>query len=236
MRGDYKNYDLWTMRSDGSGQKRLTYTAHVSEFDPAWSPGGSRIAFAVERPASKQGIYVMDANGRHRRRLTNSDDQEPSWSPDGRSIAFTRYSGVSNSGSWNLFVIRLSDGSVGNLSNDPTASDVQPDWSPNGKRIIFASDRGNAPEGPDQTDLWSMNADGTGLRRVTDTPDFSESDPAWSPNGQWIVYGGAGASGGASSQIYISRPNGANRHAITHSAIANEQPSWQPAQTFVSPL
>lgn len=72
---------------------------------PAFSPDGSRIAFASDRdrngtlPAGSDEtkyaaeLYVMDADGSHQRRLTRTkelDEQHPSWSPDGSWIAYAR--------------------------------------------------------------------------------------------------------------------------------------------------
>jgi TolB protein len=59
-------------------------------WSPAWSPDGTRIAFASTRDGNAE-IYVMDADGRNVKRLTNHPaiDQDPAWSPDGRRIAFT---------------------------------------------------------------------------------------------------------------------------------------------------
>ena len=49
------------MRQDGSNQTRLTNNA-ASDFEPAWSPDGSKIAFNSTRDVNNE-IYVMDANG-----------------------------------------------------------------------------------------------------------------------------------------------------------------------------
>lgn len=88
---------------------------------------------------------------------------------------------------------------------------------------------------PDQTqlDLWVMNADGSDVRRVTNTPSRDERDPAWSPNGREIVYSANGSFHGASSsQIYVSRADGTKRRILTHAcggcAYINDDPAWQP--------
>src|SRR6266702_1593608 len=60
-----------------------------------------------------------------------------------------------------------------------------PDWSPNGQRIAFQVEPG------DRQDLWIVNADGSGARRLVscDAPCDTTNDPAWSPDGQKILYG-----------------------------------------------
>jgi Tol biopolymer transport system component len=89
---------VWTMRPDGRGQRLL---ARQSE-DPAWSPDGRRIVFASARDHAKlisvgedeaswiRQLYVMDADGRHQRRLlkTTTSDRSPTWAPGGRIIAY----------------------------------------------------------------------------------------------------------------------------------------------------
>ena len=77
--------DIWSVRPDGSGLKRLIRVG----IDPVWSPDGSRIAF------SRRGdIYIARATGHVIRRLTNTPkvrDQHPSWSADGKRIVYASY-------------------------------------------------------------------------------------------------------------------------------------------------
>src|SRR5207247_10213843 len=90
---DRPGWDLFRMIPDGSGKSRLTRD-DVLEIDPVWSPDGQRIAFAgvTEPKELKSDIYVMNADGTRRRRLTAFDKETiaacPTWSPDGRHIAF----------------------------------------------------------------------------------------------------------------------------------------------------
>ena len=60
---------------------------------PAWSPDGTKIAFASDRDGTFF-IYVMNADGSNIERLSTGTavEHDPTWSPDGRFIAFTRAS------------------------------------------------------------------------------------------------------------------------------------------------
>src|SRR5437763_2960184 len=86
--------DIWSANADGSGLRRLT-SARGAEFDPSWSPDGTRIVYRDSRRGINVNdeLYVMDADGSHRRNLTHTVTNEwsPAWSPDGRAIAY--YSG-----------------------------------------------------------------------------------------------------------------------------------------------
>jgi dipeptidyl aminopeptidase/acylaminoacyl peptidase len=85
-------WDIDVMNADGSGLRRLTRNA-ANDGGPAWSPDGNAIAFlrnwmTSRRPSFRTALYVMDADGRHQRRLIRDRAGPPSWSPDGRKIAF----------------------------------------------------------------------------------------------------------------------------------------------------
>ena len=87
------NWEIYVMNADGSDQTRLTENPG-HDWEPAWSPDGTRIAFHSQRPPGKRGgsIYVMDSDGSHQTRLTHDPalDSTPTWSPEGTRIAFSR--------------------------------------------------------------------------------------------------------------------------------------------------
>jgi Tol biopolymer transport system component len=74
---------IYTVNPDGSGLRELSSKPY--EGGPSWSPDSRRIAF--ERGGD---IYLMNADGTHRHRLTwtTSLEEAPAWSPDGRTVAF----------------------------------------------------------------------------------------------------------------------------------------------------
>jgi TolB protein len=73
-----------------------------------------------------------------------------------------------------------------------------------------------------------VNADGSGLRQVTDSGAF-DAEPHWSPNGQWIAYA---YSSGGSEDIAILRGDGTGRRIVGHGtpwgdAFGAQEP-WSP--------
>ena len=84
------NYDLFTVRSDGTGVKRLT-NSNRYETDPSFSPNGRWIAFTAS-VGSDFEIFKIRSSGEDLTRLTDNDvnDYDPTWSPSGERIAFIR--------------------------------------------------------------------------------------------------------------------------------------------------
>jgi TolB protein len=80
---------------------------------------------------------------------------------------------------------------VTRLTNN-TYDDYSPTWSPDGQQIVFCSTRQDTNgDGSinyhDAAHLYIMNADGSDQRPLTDDPAIYQ-EPAWSPNGRWIVF------------------------------------------------
>jgi Tol biopolymer transport system component len=78
---------------DGSGQTNLSNNNAGRDYDPAWSPKGSKIVFTSDRDGNNE-IYVMNVDGSGQTNLTNTpafvdpQDYGSVWSPDGTKIAF----------------------------------------------------------------------------------------------------------------------------------------------------
>ncbi len=86
--------DVWIMNADGSDPVNLTQGQHCAS--PVWSPDGTKIAYLdVGADYSGRDIWVLDADGRNRKQLTdhiekigpNSAD-DLFWSEDGQSIYY----------------------------------------------------------------------------------------------------------------------------------------------------
>jgi Tol biopolymer transport system component len=221
--------DLWvTNTADGSGH-RLTFTPAVRELDPAWSPDGTRIAFASKPDANTSSdIWVMNEDGSGRRRLTQSFggpiDRQPAWSPDGSSIAWTR--SVPSEGVSDIWVMNAGGGEKRPVVKAPAGSYAgSPAWSPDGQRIAFASDRkGGFP------DIWTIRPNGSGLRRVTSSPEI-EGNPAWSPDGASLAFE---RWKGGGTKLYTVQENGQNEQLVPHGSGSAEQPAWSPDGSWIA--
>ena len=182
-----------TIRADGRGFKRITSGAY--DYDPAWSPDGTRIAFASDRGHDVPNVYVMDADGKNVVRLTDSSGRggsyAPTWSPDGTQIAFARSDGAANE---NIYVIGA-DGTGLRRLTASRARDTSPAWSPvplpesEETQIAFVSDRTGQPE------IYIMRTDGSREYRLTGKWGSRSTGfwaPAWSPDARWLALAGTG--------------------------------------------
>ncbi|MDE3089872.1 MAG: PD40 domain-containing protein, partial [Chloroflexota bacterium] len=136
----------------GVTPKATPMAATAVQVGTAQLRGLEKIAFV------RNQIYVMDADGRNVRWLTNDSAYHwsPAWSPDGRLIAFDTNRGDDEG----IFVMDADGGNVHRLSNNP-ARDASPAWSSDGHWIAFQSFRdGN-------WQIYVMGSDGENVRRLT---------------------------------------------------------------------
>lgn len=165
------NWEIYRMDPDGSDTINLTNNPE-DDFNPAWSPDGSQIAFVSTRPnelSSRQAIYIMDANGDNVFQLTTDFYSDwPDWSHDGKQLTYT-----SND---DIHVIKA-DGSSQpiNLTNSPE-KDTRSTWSPDGSKIAWLSgNNGN-------WDVFVMNSDGSNIQKITDNGHVF--DVRWTGDGR----------------------------------------------------
>jgi Tol biopolymer transport system component len=158
---------------------------------PRWSPDGRHIVVALgsfahpsKHTALGTALFVLDAAGGAARRITPWElgGGYPDWSPDGAQIAFASEGGHSPS----LYVVHADGTGLRKLVQGDTRSSVgglqQPAWSPDGRRIAFAAQpRLTSSYRISQLDLFTVNSDGSQVRRLTTTHEY-ESAPAWGPN------------------------------------------------------
>lgn len=126
------NLDLYTIRVDGSGLRRLT-TAPAWDGDPDYSPDGKRISFSIYTDDGGADIYTIGVDGRGQRRLTSGQGANfhSVYSPDSRFIAFAsdRDSAPSNLHS-DIFVMPANGTQQTNLTKTRSVDEFDADWRP----------------------------------------------------------------------------------------------------------
>ena len=175
--------EIYVMNADGSRKRNLTRD-RASDDLPTWSPDGRRIAFLRGRGRGRGQLYVVNADGSGLRNLMRIAAAGVVllvmlvWSPDGRTIYFGRY------------LISTDGSGARKLPYIPLIAV----WSPDGRQIAFVGNRlRNGLPGPgaagskDNSEIYVMNADGSGTRRLTHNVGY-DGEPAWSPDGRKIAF------------------------------------------------
>jgi Tol biopolymer transport system component len=139
----------------------------LTQVDLAWSPDGRWLSLrrCHQGPAgdcTDVENIVVSADGLRRQRLSAT----PSWSPDSQRL-----------------VVEAPDGTL--LVGSPDGASLHPiglfpmpsSWSPDAARFAFIRDG----------DAWIANADGTGVRNITNFASGGAFDAIWSPDGRFIA-------------------------------------------------
>jgi len=213
----------------------------------------SIVFYSTRQPA---GLYAMHADGSSQVLLTTDSDASNGVrvSPDGKHLLLTIDSTVSNPGGppiglLNVAVMNLDGSGLTQLTQsaagfpNPTgfinaeadaSGGVSAAWSPDGKKIVFTAARDGY-----QPSLFTMNADGSGQTRLTTNPapdSVSPSwdlEPAWSPDGQTIVFYRlveTRQAGIVLASLMTIRPDGSSLTAIPGLGEQSTfpAPSWSP--------
>ena len=153
--GTEQKSDIFTATLDGKHTRRITDSETINT-KPAWSPNGKEIVYISTSPQGDAdqdtGVYIIDAAGANKRRISTMDASRTAWSPDGKMLLLESAAGLT-----------LTDSS-GEKTINPAPRIGRPleaQFTPDGKAIAFRSNH----EG--EWHLFIVGLDGQNLRRIT---------------------------------------------------------------------
>lgn len=190
----------------------------ASASQPAFAPGGGRVAFRNHDPFHL-GLGILDlATSGFSEMTAHAEDSTPAWSPDRAQIVFA--SNKHGDRKWRIYVI--SPGEVRGEGQEWVFGQM-PAWSSDGTRIVYhgCNERG------DQCGVWVMKAGGFDPARLTSDP--SDTAPAWSPagspRGDQVAFTSART---GNWDLYLVDVASGQESQLTNHHAADVAPTWSP--------
>ncbi len=233
---------IFTIAPNGGGERRVTRAlARVVDYQPDWSPDGSRIVFERWFPDKPSETWSVKPDGTDLRQVDPGcpdripatqicEENAPAWSPDGRRLAFEWAYGKEKQirgENWiEVSAIAVMDADGGNVRQltqlrRPTSSeDKAPVWSPDGRQIAFQRENSTAKP-VDNRAIFVVNADGTGVRRLTPWQLEAGDHADWSPDGKRILFRSASSSF-LQSNLWTVRRDGTDLKQLTRLPLTTE--------------
>jgi len=207
-----RNWDLFTIKADGSELKQLTDTREFEQY-PSWSPDGKKVLFTRGDVMSNIDICAMNEDGSGLVRLTEHPerDQRAAWSPDGEKIAFVSQ----RDGDVAIWIMDADGGNKRKL-----VKGRYPSWSPDSRKIVFTSSAFH-----DNDEIYTIDIGGGEPRRLTENKKY-DWFPVFSPTGDRIVFDSE-LFGGQELMLMKTNGSGLTRISIAEKTFEQE-PTWSP--------
>jgi hypothetical protein len=224
--------ELFVVSVAGGVPRRLTTSAlpvAASRMNWSWQTG--TIAFTGIADNGRASVWLIEPDGSNLREVNaeglSSHVMYPSWYPDGRDLAVVDLGGGEGGV---IKRIDIQDLTVKDLTDREEVLAGMPSVSPDGKTIAFAGQRNTGQYIQSKNRIWVL--DDEGLLRELD-PQQGRT-PAWSPDGEWIVFESDRGSPNGHYAVFIIPRQGGQALQLTSYEIHANHPKWSPDGTKIA--
>jgi TolB protein len=224
---------LWMQDVKSTDARQLT-DGPGYDYQPDWSPDGSRVVYASYRGNAEE-LWVLDiaTGATHQLTTAGAVNVEPRWSPDGKRLAWVS---TALHKRWHIYVSAFDHDTIGAAAPITTDRDshlpryyysvydhyLSPSWSPNGDEILFVSNRGHTWG---TGGIWRAQVGATdSARQIRDEETTWKARPDWSPDGARIVY--SSYVGRQWNQLWLMRADGGDALQLTYGDFDATAPRW----------
>jgi Tol biopolymer transport system component len=187
---------------------------------PQFSPDGTKIAYIKNRREEKSSLCVINADGSGETVLCDEGDYWTAFAftPDSRAVVYTTSKGKSANG---IFIADVA-GRSRRLIYSSGGYPRTPSLPASGEEVVF----GKGGE------IYAINVDGSGLRRITgptNEPEYDDDNPTISPDGSTIAFrSGDDYDHELGYDVYVVNADGTGRYNLTADDTRDEQPAFSP--------
>jgi TolB protein len=247
--GEDNNREIFLMHPTSGSRRQITSNTTLEEA-PSFSPDNWSLVYASYRTQGGWELYSYDLQKGIERQLTAFEGEAhfPVWSPvpgDTRILFERRVSQPERA--TNIWMLDTATGNVQQITHG--SADARPGWSADGKMVLFArsADDTNGDgliTTGDASDIYSMDLDSGEEKNLTNTPEYSEFNSAWSPDGRWIAYtsvrrdanGDGSINLDDSQDLFAMRVDGSEERFLDMGGRATFSPSWSPDGVYLAVL
>jgi TolB protein len=192
---------------------------------------------SIRTGETQPGLYQAKGDGTGDQPLGSADEgfRDVAYDPSGQNIAFVRTVTYKKDDkdvtAPELFIAPLNNiAGAKQLTQLGGKNVAHPTWAPDGIQLVFVSDASG-----EVNKLWYITEDGNNLRTLT-SGKWADSEPAWSPAGNIIVYASEQANkpGSGLTEIFSVTSDGKTVTQLTNANNSSYSPSWSPDGSMIT--